>query len=163
MLQYDREPSSKRYTGMLDALVKIYRQEGVRGLYKGYIPGVFGTSHGALQFMAYEELKRDYARYKNVSPEKKLNPMEYITMAALSKIFAVATTYPYQVVRARLQDQHNTYAGTMDVIRRTWRNEGTRGFYKGMVPNVIRVTPACCITFVVYENVSRLLLGTQTT
>lgn len=42
-------------------------------------------------------------------------------MAALSKIFAVATTYPYQVVRARLQDQHNKYSGVMDVIRRTWR------------------------------------------
>ena len=39
------------------------------------------------------------------------------------------------------------------------RNEGATGFYKGIVPNLIRVTPACCITFVVYENVSRFLLG----
>ncbi len=38
------------------------------------------------------------------------------------------------------------------------RNEGLLGFYKGVVPNLIRVTPACCITFVVYENVSRFLL-----
>lgn len=104
-------------------------------------------------------------------------------MAALSKIFAVATTYPYQVVRARLQDQHNSYNGVVDVIRRTWRcstgppeagagnasvrsksilcllrNEGAAGFYKGIIPNIIRVTPACCITFVVYENVSEILL-----
>lgn len=115
-------------------------------------------------------------------------------MAALSKIFAVATTYPYQVVRARLQDQHNRYNGVIDVISRTWRydtdpvtkwaqraflvsvskfgsilshghffpflcrNEGPIGFYKGIIPNLIRVTPACCITFVVYENVSRFLL-----
>lgn len=42
-------------------------------------------------------------------------------MAALSKLFAVATTYPYQVVRARLQDQHNKYNGIIDVITRTWR------------------------------------------
>lgn len=37
------------------------------------------------------------------------------------------------------------------------RNEGAIGFYKGIIPNVIRVTPACCITFLVYENVSRFL------
>ncbi|XP_076006667.1 solute carrier family 25 member 32-like [Genypterus blacodes] len=159
VLQYNDGPTSKRYKGMVDALVKIYRGEGVRGLYKGYVPGLFGTSHGALQFMAYEELKRDYNKYKKVSSDVKLNPLEYITMAALSKIFAVVTTYPYQVVRARLQDQHNNYTGVIDVVRRTWRNEGGRGFYKGIIPNVIRVTPACCITFVVYENVSHFLLG----
>ncbi|XP_068180350.1 solute carrier family 25 member 32b [Antennarius striatus] len=158
MLQYDTDPTSKQYKGMIDTLVKIGRQEGVPGLYKGYVPGLFGTSHGALQFMAYEELKKDYYKYKNLPPDTKLNAMEYITMAALSKIFAVAITYPYQVIRARLQDQHNKYAGVVDVIRRTWRNEGAIGFYKGIIPNVIRVTPACCITFVVYENVSRFLL-----
>lgn len=159
VLQYNADPTRKQYKGMIDALVKIYRHEGIPGLYRGYVPGIFGTSHGALQFMAYEELKRDYNKYKKMPSEAKLNALEYITMAALSKIFAVATTYPYQVVRARLQDQHNKYNGVLDVVRRTWRNEGAVGFYKGMVPNLIRVTPACCITFLVYENVSRFLMG----
>ncbi|XP_016319855.1 mitochondrial folate transporter/carrier-like [Sinocyclocheilus anshuiensis] len=158
VLQYSADPSKKQYKGMMDALVKIFRHEGIAGLYRGFVPGLFGTSHGALQFMAYEELKRDYNKYRKMQSDAKLNALEYITMAALSKIFAVAMTYPYQVVRARLQDQHNTYDGVVDVVRRTFRNEGLLGFYKGMVPNLIRVTPACCITFVVYENVSRFLL-----
>lgn len=37
------------------------------------------------------------------------------------------------------------------------RNEGGRGFYKGLLPNLLRVTPATAITFVVYENVSHWL------
>ncbi|NXU51921.1 MFTC protein, partial [Turnix velox] len=161
VLQYDAgvDPSKRQYRGMLDALIKIYKTEGIRGLYKGFVPGLFGTSHGALQFMAYEDLKLRYNQYKNRIADTKLNTVEYIVMAAVSKIFAVSATYPYQVVRARLQDQHNTYSGVFDVIFRTWRKEGIHGFYKGIIPNVIRVTPACCITFVVYENVSSFLLG----
>ncbi|XP_077207856.1 solute carrier family 25 member 32 [Paroedura picta] len=161
VLQYEAgiDPSKRQYKGMVDALVKIYKCEGIRGLYKGFVPGLFGTSHGALQFMAYEELKSKYNKHWNRPSDSKLSTLEYITMAALSKIFAVSATYPYQVVRARLQDQHNRYSGVLDVIRRTWRKEGVHGFYKGIVPNVLRVTPACCITFVVYEKVSQLLLG----
>lgn len=34
VLQYSTDPSQKMYRGMVDALVKIYRQEGVAGLYR---------------------------------------------------------------------------------------------------------------------------------
>lgn len=34
------------------------------------------------------------------------------------------------------------------------RAEGLLGFYKGVAPNVIRVLPGTCITFLVYETVS---------
>uniref|UniRef100_A0A8C5M5W0 Solute carrier family 25 member 32 n=1 Tax=Leptobrachium leishanense TaxID=445787 RepID=A0A8C5M5W0_9ANUR len=123
VLQYDAgvDPLKRQYRGMFHALGTIYRTEGIRGLYKGFVPGLFGTSHGALQFMAYEELKLKYNKHLNRPSNTKLDTAEYICMAALSKIFAVSATYPYQVVRARLQDQHNRYSGVMDVIRRTWR------------------------------------------
>lgn len=148
----------KKYRGMTDALWKVYRFEGVRGLYKGFVPGLFGVSHGALQFMAYEELKKQYTSYMSLPATAQLGAMEYICFAALSKMFAVVTTYPYQVIRSRLQDQHSQYNGVWDTILRTVRNEGWKGFYKGLAPNLLRVTPACCITFVVYEKISHLLL-----
>lgn len=47
--------------------------------------------------------------------------MEYLSFAAVSKLFAAGATYPYQVVRARLQDQHRQYAGLIDVVSTTWR------------------------------------------
>mgnify|MGYP001858501389 CR=1 FL=1 len=36
VLQYDAgvDPSKRQYTGMSDALIKIYKTEGIRGLYK---------------------------------------------------------------------------------------------------------------------------------
>jgi len=56
---------------------------------------------------------------------------EYLGFAALSKLFAAVTTYPYQVVRARLQDQHQSeYLGALDCIRKIVRYEGVAGLYK---------------------------------
>ncbi|KAF7493721.1 Mitochondrial folate transporter/carrier [Sarcoptes scabiei] len=136
--------NGQAYTGMLQALKKIYAEEGILGLYRGFVPGVFGVSHGALQFMAYEEMKKYYYQ-------------PYFTCAVSSKLFAVLITYPYQVIRARLQDRCGNFNGAIDVITKTWSLEGTKGFYKGLVPNLLRVTPACAITLVVYENISHFL------
>ncbi|XP_020288831.1 mitochondrial folate transporter/carrier [Pseudomyrmex gracilis] len=148
---------SKRYRGMIDALKKIYKNEGIRGLYKGLVPGLFGVSHGAMQFMTYEEMKNKYNNYRNAPIDSKLSIMEYTIFAALSKLIAAGSTYPYQVVRARLQDHHHDYRGTWDCIQCTWRYEGWRGFFKGLSANLTRVVPATVITFVVYENMFHFL------
>ena len=45
------------YRGISDAFSKTYQYEGLRGLYRGYIPGAVGVIKGAIQFMVYEEMK----------------------------------------------------------------------------------------------------------
>ncbi|CAI9719492.1 folate transporter carrier-like isoform X2 [Octopus vulgaris] len=154
-LQYEQTSEIHKktyYRGLSDALVKIFKQEGFKGFYKGFIPGVFGVSHGVIQFVTYEEMKSLYNKYHERPIHYRLSSLEYITFAAISKMIAAAATYPYQVVRSRLQDQHASYVSCRDVIEKTWRHEGVYGFYKGLVPNLVRVTPACCITFLVYET-----------
>jgi len=44
------------------------------------------------------------------------------------------------------------YGGMVDTIAKMWRREGLRGFFKGIIPNSIRVAPGAAITFVVYES-----------
>ncbi|TPX46638.1 hypothetical protein SeMB42_g02316 [Synchytrium endobioticum] len=142
------------YASLAAGLVAVARSEGLRGLYRGLVPALFGVSHGALQFMAYEELK---IRSAAVSPSTDLGTPEYIAMAASSKLFATVCTYPYQVVRARLQNQYGgpKYTTVRGTITTIWRNEGVRGFYKGLAPNVLRVLPGTMITFAVYEALSK--------
>ncbi len=40
-----------------------------------------------------------------------------------------------------------------------FRNEKVRGFYKGLIPNLLRVVPATALTFMVYEHTSHFLAG----
>ncbi|CAG9772431.1 unnamed protein product [Ceutorhynchus assimilis] len=152
------ENSSQCYNGMLDCLAKIYKTEGIRGYYRGLVPGIFGVSHGAVQFMVYEEMKTNYYQYHNLPKSNKLGTIEYLAFSASSKLLAVLATYPYQVVRARLQNQHYSYENATDCVKKMAKFEGWRGFYKGLSTNLIRVIPATMITFVAYENISYLLL-----
>mmetsp|Transcript_34013 Transcript_34013/g.40003 ORF Transcript_34013/g.40003 Transcript_34013/m.40003 type:complete len:89 (+) Transcript_34013:272-538(+) len=76
----------------------------------------------------------------------------------------------FQVVKARLQqrelyvvDSNQTlrlgahYNGIIDCIKRTWMHEGVYGFYKGCLPNAVRVAPGAAITFFAYETISDFL------
>ncbi|KAH8849228.1 Mitochondrial folate transporter/carrier [Schistosoma japonicum] len=103
------------------ALYNLWMNEGFSGLYRGYVPGLFGVSHGAIQFLFYEHFKNLYNMYyRRTSVSEKL-------------------------------DQHRKYNGVIDVIQQLWRGEGVHGFYKGLVPYVLRCMPSCGITFLVYE------------
>lgn len=148
-------PGTTIYKGFFDALCKIKVEEGWKGLYKGFVPGIWGVSHGAIQFMAYEELKNLYnVQYKNQAVDTKLGTGEYLFFACLSKLFAAITTYPYQVVRARLQDQHSIYSSATDCVRQTLRYEGVRGLYKGMSPYLVHVLPNICMVLLIYEKMT---------
>lgn len=41
-------------------------------LLQGLVPGLFGVSHGAIQFMVYEEMKNKYYNYLDVPIDTKL-------------------------------------------------------------------------------------------
>jgi hypothetical protein len=44
------------------------------------------------------------------------------------------------------------YKGMGDVFKRTLEHEGVHGFYKGLLPNLLKVVPAASITYLVYEE-----------
>ena len=51
------------------------------------------------------------------------------------------------------------YHNTPHAIVTIGRTEGVAGFYKGMLPNIIKVAPSIAIAFVTYEFVKARLFG----
>jgi len=152
--------AAARYTGVGDALRTIVREEGVAGLYKGVVPALFLTSHGAIQFAVYEWLKALSA----AGGDGQQPAWVSVVIGGTSKIVASTATYPYQVVKARLQQREAPgglaaprYSGMLDCVAKTWRLEGGLGFFRGVVPNALKVAPSAALTFVVYEEVLKLL------
>lgn len=173
------------YKNMFDAARTIIKEEGFASLYKGAGPALMLVSHGGVQFVCYEFLKGHFGVYKkarrsdsgssssNSSVFHRLeDSLGYLTMGAVSKIVATTVTYPLQVIKSRLQQRSQTtelsvtgeveivkrqYNGVIDCVRRIWVNEGIIGFFKGCLPNAIRVAPSAAITFVVYESVTDMM------
>ncbi|KAL8047354.1 hypothetical protein ABFS82_08G240000 [Erythranthe guttata] len=169
-LQLQTPQQVRPYSGFHDALRTILKEEGWRALYKGLVPGLFlQVTHGAIQFTAYEELRKMVIKFRteesaenpNVA-ENLLDSFDYAVLGASSKLAAVALTYPFQVIRARLQQRPNIegiprYVDSWHVMKETARFEGLRGFYKGITANVLKNAPAASVTFIVYENVLNML------
>lgn len=141
------------YSSISDGVRHIFHSEGLWGFYRGVVPSLFGVSHGALQFMAYEKLK-DYRSCTTIREQRELSTFDLLITSGLAKCFATGVTYPYQLIRARMQmhDAERLYSGVGDVVSQVRRKEGLRGFYKGLGPNLLRVMPSTFVTFLVYEN-----------
>ncbi|EFW99696.1 mitochondrial folate carrier protein [Grosmannia clavigera kw1407] len=163
MLSSDRGAQGA-YPSMWAGAIRVLREEGPRGFYRGLGVSLIGVSHGAVQFAVYEPMKRLYLRRGSEADidasQKRLRNHATLVISTTAKLVAGAVTYPYQVVRSRLQNydaEARFGRGIVGVSAQLWREDGLRGFYRGLVPSVIRVLPATWVTFLVYENIRHSL------
>ena len=149
------------YKGLVDALTRIPREEGIFALYRGLFPALLLTSHGAIQLVVYEELKR----FRDPNGSTAGLALVY---GSIAKLAASIATYPYQVVKTRVQQRFphsaannkknlaaSELARTYYCVKDTLRHEGLRGFFKGCWPSCLKVIPSAAITFWTYELILR--------
>ncbi|CAI7865335.1 unnamed protein product [Closterium sp. NIES-53] len=170
----------QRYKGMRHAAVTIVKEEGVRALYRGWLPSVIGVvPYVGLNFAVYETLKdqlgRMYAAQHPDNPEMgELSVLTKLACGAVAGTLGQTVAYPLDVIRRRLQmvgwrDAASVvradgtvaaapqYTGMVDAFRKTVQMEGVRALYKGLVPNSVKVVPSIAIAFVTYEIMRDLL------
>lgn len=81
-------------------------------------------------------------------------------------LIKIIVSYPLDLIRRRLQIQGFSteinansveYNGMIDAFRKIWKYEGIFGFYRGILPNVLKVAPAMGVSFFVYEKMKQKL------
>lgn len=153
---------------LLQTAKKMYASGGIPACYRGVTMGLIGMfPYSAIDMGTFELLKKTLTSYKSRYygiHEEDAAPGNFATgiIGATSGAFGATVVYPLNVLRTRLQTQGTvmhppTYTGIWDVAHKTIRNEGVRGLYKGLTPNILKVAPALSITWIVYENSKRVL------
>ncbi|KIL88483.1 hypothetical protein FAVG1_08564 [Fusarium avenaceum] len=131
------------YRSVFDALARITRTEGIRGLWSGTSPTVIracSTNFGQLTF--FSESKHQLATHTNLSPY-----MQSLVASGIAGVFAAVLSLPFDFVKTRMQWQNKKggggvqYTGFFDCIVKVARTEGLASFGRGFVPYFFRIAP----------------------
>ena len=110
--------------------------------------------------MAYEIAR------KWITPPGEKNPgtLGKLGAGAISGAFAQTCTYPFDVLRRRFQINTMSgmgyqYKSIWDAVRVITKQEGIRGMYKGIVPNLLKVAPSMASSWASFEFVRDMLVA----
>ncbi len=99
------EPGTKSYSGIMDAVTTIYKEEGMRGFFKGARVAVVTVPvFYSLYFPLYEHSKEMYAKLLYNDPNK-FNSYVYTFSAVTAALTCDLITNPMWVVRIRYQTE----------------------------------------------------------
>jgi solute carrier family 25 phosphate transporter 23/24/25/41 len=147
------------YHGIFDCLLKIAKTEGPRALYKGWGVSVLGIAPNIAVDLSLFHILRDW--YAS-SYERRPTIPALLAFGSMSSLCGQLVAYPFHLMRTRLQSQGlpgspKLYNGLVDCARKTYKNEGFKGFYRGSFANFSRNIPAVAISYVVYERIRAYL------
>ncbi|KAK7311968.1 hypothetical protein RJT34_10475 [Clitoria ternatea] len=146
--------SQPAHNGIKGVLTNVYKEGGVRGLYRGAGPTLTGIlPYAGLKFYMYEKLKT------HVPEEHQKSILMRLSCGALAGLFGQTLTYPLDVVKRQMQvgSLHNAthentrYKNTIDGLRTIVRNQGWRQLFAGVSINYIRIVPSAAISFTTYD------------
>ncbi|WOK94075.1 putative mitochondrial adenine nucleotide transporter BTL1 [Canna indica] len=146
------------YQGISVALSKIYKNEGIGGLYAGLSPTLIGMlPYSTCYYFMYDTLKNSYCKSKQ---KKSLNRAELLVIGAISGLTASTISFPLEVARKRLMVgalQGKCPANMGAALSEVIREEGLKGLYRGWGANSLKVMPASGITWMFYEAWKEIL------
>jgi len=149
----------------------IYKSDGIRGFYRGFGATLLTYAPAsAIWWAAYEHFKADLSyvfsstKHESGAVHVEQSVPAQVTAGALAGFIAAVLTNPMDVVKTRLQTQHHQQHIEKDVVKTLYKNsyeaflammreEGWKGFTRGLGPRVITSTFFSSWFGLIYEAV----------
>lgn len=157
------QPSGEKqiYKGPRDALTKIYQSHGFKGIFRGFNITLAREAQAyGVWFLTYEFLMQNALR--GGRRREDISTPELLLYGALAGDALWLSSYPLDVIKSRLQSdlkfgESAKYQNSAAVARDIWTTQGFKGFWRGIVPALVRAIPSSAGTFATVELTLRLL------
>ncbi|GAB6029990.1 hypothetical protein CHUAL_005682 [Chamberlinius hualienensis] len=152
-----KNANQREFKGLGDCLVKIYKSDGFRGLYRGFNVSVQGIIiYRAAYFGCFDTAK-------GMLPDPKKTPIVISWLIAQTvTTFAGILSYPFDTVRRRMMMQSGRaksdilYKNTLHCWSKIYQAEGGRAFFKGAFSNILRGTGGAFV-LVLYDEIQKFI------
>ncbi|KAJ9587384.1 hypothetical protein L9F63_019085 [Diploptera punctata] len=144
--------ADRQYQGMTDCIVKTFRSDGIRGLYRGFNVSVQGIILYRACYFGLFDTSKDFL------PNPKNTPFLIAFRRRTVTILSGLASYPLDTIRRRMMMQSNrkiedrVYKNAWDCYVKIYQQEGLKAFYKGAFSNILRGTGAALV-LVFYDKV----------
>jgi solute carrier family 25 (mitochondrial carnitine/acylcarnitine transporter), member 20/29 len=164
-----RLQTSNRYAGMTECMMRTFREEGFRGLYRGATsPLLGGALHNANIFFTYGQSKRFVGLMSGQVPGERLSVCNTFWAGALAGLGVCIVETPVDLLKIKLQAQlvaasdgagvaGRQFAGVFDAARYIVRRRGILGLYQGTTATAVRNVPNFGFYFAAFEATKRWL------
>ncbi|XP_022608295.1 mitochondrial thiamine pyrophosphate carrier isoform X1 [Seriola dumerili] len=151
----------KVYRNLRHAVSAMCRSEGVLTFYRGLCPTLMAVfPYAGLQFFFYNVFKKLLAPPPNAG--KSGVGLRSLVCGSGAGMISKTITYPFDLFKKRLQvggfetarvhfGQVRSYRGLVDCMVQIAKEEGVRGFFKGLSPSLVKAALSTGFTFFWYE------------
>ena len=147
------------YNGMMGCFYTILTKEGILKFYKGAGASICGiVPYAGVDLSVNSIYKENVSKYyANLKQEPTV--LSLLLGGMVSSSCAMIITYPLNLVRTRLQTSgmpgRKVYTSAFHVIQDAVSQDGFRGLYRGLVPNMMKVLPSTSISYAVYDYINK--------
>ncbi|XP_046998812.1 ADP,ATP carrier protein 2-like [Schistocerca americana] len=149
--------SEREFTGLGNCIAKIFKSDGMTGLYRGFGVSVQGIIIYRASYFGFFDTAKGYL------PNPKNTPF-LISWAIAQTVTTGAgiISYPFDTVRRRMMMQSGrakadvVYKNTMHCWAVIYKTEGGKAFFKGAFSNVLRGTGGALV-LVLYDEIKNFL------